>query len=200
METSGNRGRPDAHCARPERLAGGAAVDPERGRGRRHRAGPDRRSGTRERRRGAAHRLRVCGGAPRRPARSGARRFEILDEQRRPLSFEELPGRQALQGRSAERTLCYRLRATGEERWSILRAEPVYDEDVVREARDQHDPRPHRPRPRRRARSSARRHERASASLDFEETPRGSRTSSCRRSRTTCSSTWPETTATCGPC
>ena len=63
------------------------------------------------------------------PLEAVRERFEILDEQRRPLSFEELPGRQALQGRSAERTLCYRLRATGEERWSILRAEPVYDED-----------------------------------------------------------------------
>ena len=56
-------------------------------------------------------------------------RFDILDERRRPLPFEELPGRLALQGETAERTVCYRLRATGEERWSIVRAEPVFDDD-----------------------------------------------------------------------
>jgi PAS domain S-box-containing protein len=56
-------------------------------------------------------------------------RFEILDEQGRPLAYDELPGRHALLGRTAERTLCYRLRATGEERWSIVRAEPVFGAD-----------------------------------------------------------------------
>jgi PAS domain S-box-containing protein len=56
-------------------------------------------------------------------------RFEILDEERRPLPYEELPGRQALRGQVAERTLCYRLRASGEERWSIVRSEPVLDAD-----------------------------------------------------------------------
>ena len=57
-------------------------------------------------------------------------RFEFLDEQRRPLPIEELPGRVAVRdGRPAERTLCYRIRATGEERWSIVRSTPVHGED-----------------------------------------------------------------------
>ncbi len=56
-------------------------------------------------------------------------RFEILDDQGRPLAVDELPGRQALLGRTAERTLCYRLRATGEERWSIIRSEPIFAAD-----------------------------------------------------------------------
>ena len=77
---------------------------------------------------------RLCGfgtaeeflAAPRDDVRA---RFEILDEQRRPLSFEELPGREALLGRAEERTVCYRLRATGEERWSLVSAEPVFGAD-----------------------------------------------------------------------
>ncbi len=56
-------------------------------------------------------------------------RFEILDEQRRPLSFDELPGRQALLGQAAERMVCYRLLPTGEERWSFVTAEPVFGAD-----------------------------------------------------------------------
>lgn len=51
--------------------------------------------------------------------------FEILDEERRPLPLEELPGRAALRGQVTERTVCYRLRATGEERWSIVSSGPV---------------------------------------------------------------------------
>jgi PAS domain S-box-containing protein len=56
-------------------------------------------------------------------------RFDLLDELRRPLPLDQLPGRIALGGHPEERTLCYRLRATGEERWSIVRAEPVFAED-----------------------------------------------------------------------
>ena len=57
-------------------------------------------------------------------------RFELLDENHRPLPVEELPGRVAFrEGRSAERTICYRVRATGEERWSIVRATPVRGEE-----------------------------------------------------------------------
>jgi PAS domain S-box-containing protein len=52
-------------------------------------------------------------------------RFEILDEDRRPLTLEALPGRIALAGGSAEQTVCYRVRGTGEERWSLVRATPV---------------------------------------------------------------------------
>ena len=56
-------------------------------------------------------------------------RFELLDEQRRSLPLDELPGRVALRtGRSQERTVCYRMPETGEERWSVVRATPVRDE------------------------------------------------------------------------
>jgi PAS domain S-box-containing protein len=53
--------------------------------------------------------------------------FEILDEERRPLPADELPGRRALRGEAAERVVCYRILATGEERWSVVRANPVFD-------------------------------------------------------------------------
>jgi PAS domain S-box-containing protein len=53
--------------------------------------------------------------------------FEILDEQHQPLPAEELPGRRALRGETSEQIVCYRIRATGEERWSVVRANPVYD-------------------------------------------------------------------------
>jgi PAS domain S-box-containing protein len=53
--------------------------------------------------------------------------FDILDEERRPLPPDELPGRLALRGETSERVICYRIRATGEERWSVVRANPVYD-------------------------------------------------------------------------
>ena len=53
--------------------------------------------------------------------------FEILDENRRPLPMDELPGRRALRGEASERVVCYRVLATGEERWSVVRANPVFD-------------------------------------------------------------------------
>ena len=55
--------------------------------------------------------------------------FEILDEERRPLQPGELPGRRALLGEASERVVCYRILASGEERWSVVRANPVYDAD-----------------------------------------------------------------------
>jgi PAS domain S-box-containing protein len=54
-------------------------------------------------------------------------KFEILDEERKPLLPDELPGRRALLGETSERVVCYRILATGEERWSVVRANPVYD-------------------------------------------------------------------------
>jgi PAS domain S-box-containing protein len=54
-------------------------------------------------------------------------RFDILDERREPMPPEQLPGRLALAGETAERLICYRIRATGEERWSVVRANPVRD-------------------------------------------------------------------------
>ncbi|MDB5047490.1 MAG: multi-sensor hybrid histidine kinase [Fibrobacteres bacterium] len=57
-------------------------------------------------------------------------RFEVLDEDLRPLSLEEIPGRLALLGRSVSaRILCYRIKATGEERWSLVNATPVFDDE-----------------------------------------------------------------------
>ncbi|HEY3543404.1 MAG TPA: PAS domain S-box protein [Gaiellaceae bacterium] len=55
-------------------------------------------------------------------------RFEILDEHGQPIPPEGLPGRVALAGETAERLVCYRIRATGEERWSIVRANPIRDD------------------------------------------------------------------------
>jgi PAS domain S-box-containing protein len=55
--------------------------------------------------------------------------FEILDEERRPLPPDLLPGRRALLGEASEQVVCYRILATGEERWSVVRANPVHDAD-----------------------------------------------------------------------
>lgn len=57
-------------------------------------------------------------------------KFELLDQSGQPFPIENLPGRIALkEGKSASATICYRLKATGEERWSIVKATPVFDED-----------------------------------------------------------------------
>ncbi|HWG56106.1 MAG TPA: GAF domain-containing protein [Gaiellaceae bacterium] len=64
------------------------------------------------------------------PAAAILERFEILDEHRRPLDLELLPGRRALRGEGEnEFVVCYRSRETGEERWSIVRAAPIVGED-----------------------------------------------------------------------
>ncbi|HET8628885.1 MAG TPA: GAF domain-containing protein [Thermomicrobiales bacterium] len=55
-------------------------------------------------------------------------RFAIFDEAGRPFPLDRLPGRQALRGREpAERTLAFRVLATGEERWAVVKARPVFD-------------------------------------------------------------------------
>jgi PAS domain S-box-containing protein len=56
-------------------------------------------------------------------------RFDLLDEDGEPLRSDELPGRRALDGETSERTIRYRIKETGEERWSVVRANPVYDAD-----------------------------------------------------------------------
>ncbi len=57
-------------------------------------------------------------------------RFELLDEARNPFPRARLPGRIALkEGKSAAATICYRAKANGEERWSVVKATPVFDED-----------------------------------------------------------------------
>jgi PAS domain-containing protein len=55
--------------------------------------------------------------------------FEVLDEEGRPFPLENLPGRRALRGEEgAEEVLRFRVLATGEERWSVVKAVPVFDE------------------------------------------------------------------------
>jgi PAS domain S-box-containing protein len=56
-------------------------------------------------------------------------RFEILDEEGRPFPGERLPGRRALEGEEeAEEVVRFRILATGEERWTIVKAMPIFGE------------------------------------------------------------------------
>ena len=55
-----------------------------------------------------------------------AARFELLGEDGRPFSFERLPWRRALEGEEPEPAIVrYRIRATGESRWSRVKARPL---------------------------------------------------------------------------
>jgi PAS domain S-box-containing protein len=55
-------------------------------------------------------------------------RFELLDEAGRPFPPEKLPGRLVLEGAPyASATVGFRSRETGEERWSFIKAQPVFD-------------------------------------------------------------------------
>jgi PAS domain S-box-containing protein len=56
-------------------------------------------------------------------------RFDMLDVLGNPLLPSELPGRRALQGESTEQLVRYRIRKTGKERWSVVRANPVRGAD-----------------------------------------------------------------------
>jgi PAS domain S-box-containing protein len=69
--------------------------------------------------------------------------FELIDEAGRPMGEDRLPARIAMQtGRQTEPTpIRFRIRATGEERWSMVQAVPVLDaqgrvEQVVSVFRD----------------------------------------------------------------
>ncbi len=53
--------------------------------------------------------------------------FEVVDDQGAPLSPDSLPGRLALAGADTEQVVHYRVRDTGEERWSLVRAAPFPD-------------------------------------------------------------------------
>ncbi len=56
-------------------------------------------------------------------------RFDIRDEFGEPYPLEQMPGRQALkQKRKVERLLRFRLTATGQEEWSVVKSTPVLDE------------------------------------------------------------------------
>ena len=64
------------------------------------------------------------------PVSSMLDRFDMLDEDGEPLPVEELPGRRALAvEQGAEAVVRFRLRATGDERWSAVKATPIRDED-----------------------------------------------------------------------
>lgn len=57
-------------------------------------------------------------------------RFEMLDETGRLFPLENLPGRKALRGDpKASARIRFRVKATGEERWSIADATPVFDKN-----------------------------------------------------------------------
>jgi PAS domain S-box-containing protein len=55
-------------------------------------------------------------------------RFALFDEEGRPFSADNLPGRRALQGEPESAiTLRFRNQETGEERWAVIRSSPVTD-------------------------------------------------------------------------
>ena len=55
--------------------------------------------------------------------------FELFDEGGLPFPIKDLPGRRALAGEEgSEKVLRFRIRATGEDRWALVRSEPVFDE------------------------------------------------------------------------
>ena len=57
-------------------------------------------------------------------------RFDVLDDQGEPFPIDQLPGRRALvAGVRGEVVVRFRVRATGEERWSAVKATPIFDPD-----------------------------------------------------------------------
>src|SRR4051812_32723572 len=64
------------------------------------------------------------------PTRETAGAFEILDENGDAFPPERLPGRLALAGEHPEPALIrFRIRDTGEERWSVVKATPILGDD-----------------------------------------------------------------------
>ncbi|MDX6379286.1 MAG: hypothetical protein QOI57_310 [Rubrobacteraceae bacterium] len=64
------------------------------------------------------------------PVQDVTQKFDVMDESGRPFPRERLPSQLALRGkRSQEVTLCFvDVVGTGEERWSTVRAVPVFDD------------------------------------------------------------------------
>jgi PAS domain S-box-containing protein len=63
------------------------------------------------------------------PVEEPMAKFELLDEEGRPFPAEKLPGRRALAGEEGpEEVLRFRILATGEERWAIVKAMPIFGE------------------------------------------------------------------------
>lgn len=63
------------------------------------------------------------------PARTILDRFELVSEDGTPFPLDQLPGRLALGGASTTVVLRFRSKRTREERWSVVSAAPVFDED-----------------------------------------------------------------------
>jgi two-component system, NarL family, sensor histidine kinase UhpB len=56
-------------------------------------------------------------------------RYEILDEEGYPFPLDRLPGREALAGEEgAEEVIRFRILATGEERWTVVKSMPIFGE------------------------------------------------------------------------
>jgi PAS domain S-box-containing protein len=56
-------------------------------------------------------------------------RFEVMDAEGRPMPMARLPGRRALLGETVRgEILCYKVKATGAEQWSMVNATPLFDE------------------------------------------------------------------------
>ncbi|MGH2594937.1 MAG: SpoIIE family protein phosphatase [Actinomycetota bacterium] len=76
---------------------------------------------------------RMCGFASgqdmqRAPIEEIIERFELLDEDGRPLPIDELPGRRALGGeREPEGVVRFRKHSGGDDRWAMVRATPLLD-------------------------------------------------------------------------
>jgi PAS domain S-box-containing protein len=56
-------------------------------------------------------------------------KYEILREDGAPFPLDELPGRLALQGKPSNAVVRFRVKRTGEERWSFVSGAPVLDEN-----------------------------------------------------------------------
>lgn len=64
------------------------------------------------------------------PSKELVERYEIFDEEGHPFPVEHLPASVALKdGLSASAVMRYRFRDTGHERWSSVKATPVFDEE-----------------------------------------------------------------------
>ena len=60
------------------------------------------------------------------PAAEILSKFDLMDEAGQPFPLDQLPGQRVLRGEPvAEALLCYRMRATGEQRWAVVKATPA---------------------------------------------------------------------------
>lgn len=63
------------------------------------------------------------------PVQEVMKRFELMDELGQAFPPADLPGQRALRGEEGtEAVVCFREISTGEERWSVIKATPVFDE------------------------------------------------------------------------